>query len=97
MGEQNTAFTPRVIALLEYCRCLYRLEECGCGGLLHIWLDDGNDGYCDVMFCLKQCEENPSCEHSELGILICKKWLQLSEDEQLAFQKRWQELYPVIT
>ena len=80
---------PRLDTLLEYCKCLYKLEGCSCGGKLHIFLDDNNYSTDDVLFCLNECVTHPEEEESELGILICKEFLKLNECERKLFMKMW--------
>ena len=62
----------------EYIGCLYGLEGCCTGGLLHILLDDNNLEDHHIEWCLKQCEEHPENEESEIGKLICKEYLKLT-------------------
>ena len=66
-----------------YIDCLYKLEECECGGLLHIVTDDQNvrDSY--IKFCLQQCNEHPEREESELGKLICEELLKLTIPQRM--------------
>ena len=61
-----------------YIGCLYRLDGCCTGGLLHILLDDDNLEDHHIEWCLKQCEEHPENEESEIGKLICKEYLKLT-------------------
>lgn len=82
-------YKPRMATLLEYCKCLYQLEECGCGGNLHILLDDNNYRDSDILFCLNECIKHPEREESELGILICKEYLRLSKEERIVFDNIW--------
>lgn len=82
-------YSTRIDTILEYCRCLYKLEGCLCGGNLHILLDDGNYDPPSILFCLKECLKHPEREESDLGILICKELLKLSAEELTYFSKRW--------
>lgn len=66
----------------EYIGCLYSLEDCCTGGLLHILLDDNNIEDHHIEWCLKQCEEHPEQEESEIGKLICKEYLKLSMQQR---------------
>lgn len=82
-------YKPRMKTLLEYCKCLYQLEGCGCGGNLHILLDDNNIETDHILFCLNECITHPEDEESDLGILICKEYLKLSYKERVLFQDIW--------
>lgn len=82
-------YKPRMATLLEYCRCLYKLEGCICGGLLHILLDDDNYDTNSILFCLRECITHPEEEESELGILICKELLKMSIEERTLFDWMW--------
>lgn len=66
----------------EYIYCLYNLEDCSAGGLLHILLDD--DSYDDdsIVFCLKECLRHPEREESQIGQLICQEYLKLSMEQR---------------
>lgn len=61
----------------EYIGCLYNLEGCCTGGLLHILLDDDNYDDDDITFCLKECLQHPDREESMIGRLICEEYLKL--------------------
>lgn len=82
-------FNPKMNALLEYCKCLYRLEGCGAGGLLHILLDDDNFDDDSIKFCLDQCIAHPEREERELGTLICLRYLGLTTEERCLFDMIW--------
>lgn len=82
-------YNPHMETIIEYCRCLYELDGCACGGLLHILLDDGNYRDDDILFCLNLCITNPDEEESDIGILICKEYLKLSMDERNVLQHYW--------
>ena len=78
-----------MITLLEYCKCLYNLEGCECGGMLHIVLDDNNYRDSDIFFCLKECLQRPEEPESSIGILICHELLKLTLEERCLFFKMW--------
>lgn len=74
----------------EYISCLYALEDCCCGGLLHSMIDDGNTDDETVKRTLAQCETHPECEESELGKLICREFLKLPrEQRRLVYEPDW--------
>lgn len=66
----------------EYIGCLYDLEGCETGGLLHILLDDDNYDDDDIAFCLKECLQHPEREESKIGQLICEEYLKLSMEHR---------------
>ena len=76
--ENCKYYVKHLETIRSYIGCLYRLEDCGCGGLLHILLDDDNIEDNHIVWCLKQCEEHPECEEAEIGKLICREYLKLS-------------------
>ena len=83
-------YTKHLETVREYISCLYNLDECGTGGLLHIALDDGNLDDDDIQWCLERCESNPEREESEIGKLICKSLLELPmEQRRLVYQHNW--------
>lgn len=92
LEERFKYYKPRMKTLLEYCKCLYQLEGCSCGGNLHILLDDDNIETDDILFCLNECITHPEDEDSDLGILICKEYLKLSDKERELFQDMWNEI-----
>lgn len=97
LQEMAKYYKPRMKTLLEYCTCLYQLEGCGCGGNLHILLDDDNIDTNDILFCLNECITHPENEESDLGILICKEYLKLSDNERELFQSIWNEHIGIYT
>lgn len=82
-------YNPHMDTILEYCKCLYKLDGCVCGGLLHILLDDDNIDTDDILFCLNECITHPEKEESQLGELICKELLKLSKEERQFFDSIW--------
>ena len=78
MDKKCKYYTPHLETVKKYVKCLYQIEGCSCGGLLHILLDDDNYEDEDILFCLKECLNHPEREESKLGILICEEYLKLS-------------------
>ena len=68
--------------IARYIECLYDLEGCSCGGLLHIMLDDNNLDDKSILVCLKECLSHPEREESKIGVLICEEYLKLSMEER---------------
>lgn len=75
-------YNKHLETIRAYISCLYELEDCGCGGLLHVMIDDNNIEDSIVKWTLEQCEQHPECEESELGKLICGEFLKLSMEER---------------
>lgn len=82
-------YNPHMQTIREYCRALYKLEGCGCGGNLHILLDDDNINDSCIVFCLKECLRNPEAPESNLGILICEEYLKLTIQERSVMDSLW--------
>ena len=82
-------WNPHMNTVLEYCRCLYKIDGCGAGGSLHILLDDDNYDTDSVVFCLKECLAHPEKEESELGRMICEEFLKMSIKERILFLNVW--------
>lgn len=66
----------------QYIGCLYDIEGCSSGGLLHILLDDDNFDDDSILFCLRECLLHPEREESKIGKIICEEYLQLSMPER---------------
>ena len=72
----NKPTVPEVLPIVRhYCG----LPGNGCGGNLHIVLDDKNVRDSDVQFCLVQCEEKEDLEGAEL----CSLLLRMSTTQRL--------------
>lgn len=82
-------YKPEMDELKKLCNTLYTLPECEGGGLLHVVLDDNNYEDEHILYCLKQCEENPDHPSSEIGKTICNKLLTLTPTERAVFDWYW--------
>lgn len=84
MLENCRYHTKRIDTIRSYINCLYSLDDGNCctGGLLHIVVEDGNLEDHHIEWCLKECEEHPEREESEIGKLICKELLKLSMEQR---------------
>lgn len=82
MNDKCRYYNPHLATIREYIRCLYSLEGCEAGGLLHILLDDGNCNDGNIAFCWKECIQHPECEESKIGQLICEEYMKLSMPER---------------
>lgn len=74
----------------------YGLRNCGCGGPLHILLDDDNYDIGSIHFCIEKCfeelvrsqfENSTFYDNTEniLGIMICNEYAKMSLEERAAF------------
>lgn len=75
-------YSPHMKTVRAYVQCLYDIEGCECGGLLHILLDENNITDSDILYCLKSCIENPEREESRIGQIICEEYLKLSVEQR---------------
>jgi hypothetical protein len=75
-------FNKHLETIREYISCLYNLEGCGSGGLLHILTDDDNYMDSDIFFCLSECNRHPEKEESQIGRLICEEYLRLPMEQR---------------
>ena len=82
-------YRPYMDNLKNLCELLYELPECGCGGMLHIVLDDDNLEDDDIYYCLKECVIHPEKPESALGIVICNELLKMTMEERLVFDWYW--------
>ena len=78
-------YKPSMIALKEYCKTLYSLEDCMTGGPLHILVDDGNYEDQHIQFCLDECSKQPDLLSSQLGAIICREYQKMSMEERAIF------------
>lgn len=75
--------------LLAKCKEFYTLPGCGCGGPLHILLDDDNITDEDIIFCIGECEKETNKAVKVLGLAICHSYLLMSNYERMAFDWFW--------
>lgn len=54
MGECKY-YNKHLETIREYIGCLYELEGCCAGGMLHILFDDDNIDDDDIAWCLREC------------------------------------------
>lgn len=75
-------FDKKLDVIQAYIRCLYSLDGCATGGMLHILLDDDNyDDEC-IAFCLSECLKNPLKPEARIGKLICEEYLTLPLEQR---------------
>ena len=61
---------PTTLDLIPLLSDLYMLEEHGCGGHLHIVLDDGNLRDADVEFCIAAAAKDGCLPCQQVGALL---------------------------
>ncbi len=90
-------YKPYMDTLKLLVKQYYGLNECCCGGPLHILLDDDNYDISSIHFCIKHCFEslddsvtgddlmqyNPAVR--VLGIMICNEYAKMSLEERACF------------
>lgn len=77
----------KVKELVKAARDYYAHPENGCGGSLHIVLDDGNVEEEHVLWCRDHAEEQGDVE----GVALCDKLLDATEDERLRVYEHYKE------
>ena len=83
-------YKPYMDTLKLIVKQYYGLDNCVCGGPLHILLDDDNYDIKSVNYCIERCfEELPLGEYSTaecvLGIMICNEYAKMSLEERACF------------
>jgi hypothetical protein len=74
---------PTVPDVLPLVRALYATEHGGCGGCLHLVLDDGNVADDNVRYCLGIATERGCAQCAELGALL----LRMSKTQRLKVRR----------
>ena len=67
-------FKPFLKTLIKY---YYNNLDNGCGGYLHIVLDDGNIEHSNISWCKEECEKN----NDSFGVFLSDLLLCFTEDE----------------
>lgn len=80
-------YKPEMDVLREYCNAFYKLPGCGCGGPLHILLDDDNYEDNHIQFCLDECSKYPDAAVAALGVIICREYLKMSLPQRSVFSR----------
>lgn len=75
-------YDKKLEVIRAYIECLYSLEGCCTGGMLHILLDDDNYDDDNIAYCLSECIKNPSKPESKIGKLICEEYLSLPMEQR---------------
>ena len=77
-------FKPFINDLIQYY--YISVPDYGCGGSLHVVLDDGNIEHANINWCKDKCEE----DNDALGMLIADILLEFTEEElQEMYDKNW--------
>lgn len=75
-------FDNKLKVIQAYIICLYSLEGCETGGMLHILLDDDNYDDNSITFCLSECLKSPLKPEAQIGKLICEEYLTLPIEQR---------------
>lgn len=70
-------YDKHIDTIRSYINCLYSLEGCGTGGLLHIVTDDGNVEDKDILWCFDECSKHREKEEHMIGMIICLELIKL--------------------
>ncbi len=77
---------PTVTEVLPLVKAFYEKEGNGCGGNLHIVLDDGNIEDDHILYCLGKCKIYFDSD----GMVICTLLLKMSKTQRLKiYNNRW--------
>ena len=78
LGSARTVNKPTIPEVLPLVRAYYAKPGNGCGGSLHIVLDDGNVDAADVQWCLRYAQE----QGDEDGVRLASLLLQMSRTQR---------------
>lgn len=88
-------YKPYMDTLSKIVGEYYSLEDCGCGGPLHILLDDDNYDIGSIRWCISKCFEGIDPRNKEekyypeyayiLGIVIGNEYAKMSLEERATF------------
>lgn len=87
--ENCKHYTKHLDTINAYIGCLYRIEGCECGGLLHVMIDDDNIEDHFIKWTLDECNKHPEREEAEIGKLICNEYLKLSMEQRRLLAYDW--------
>ena len=78
----------------EVCKLVKTLYDDmgeGCGGMLHIVLDDGNIDDDDLQWCIEYCnrEENADRHDKSICLEIAHRMLNLSKEQRMLIYYQW--------
>ena len=80
MNEECKYFNKHLYTIAELINCLYELEDCLCGGLAHVVVDDDNFNDDAINFVLDLCNKEGNKDKEEVGLvkLICEELKKMS-------------------
>lgn len=84
-------WSAEVAEICKLVETLYDDMGEGCGGMLHIVLDDGNIDDDDILWCIEYCnrEENADRHDKSICLDIAHRMLNLSREERLLIYYQW--------
>lgn len=77
-------FKPRIETIRKMISTLYDLDDCCCGGIAHVVIDDNNYQDHHLKYVISECSKEENQDREEIGIakLICEELLKLSIQER---------------
>ena len=71
--SKRVPWHPSIPIVVQLTHTLYAIDECECGGLAHVVLDDGNISVKDLMFTINLCDEPPewAADRPERHLVKC--------------------------
>lgn len=77
-------FKPRIETIRKMISTLYDLDNCCCGGIAHVVIDDNNYQDHHLKYVISECSKEENRDREEIGIakLICEELLKLSIQER---------------
>lgn len=84
-------WSAEVAEICKLVETLYDDMGEGCGGMLHIVLDDGNLDDNDIWWCIEYCnrEENADRHDKDICLEIAHRMLDLGREERLLIYYQW--------
>ena len=72
-------FKPRIETIRKMISTLYDLDDCCCGGIAHVVIDDNNYQDHHLKYVISECSKEENRDREEIGIakLICEELLKL--------------------
>jgi len=77
-------FSKRLLTIAKLIECLYDLEDCICGGIAHVLVDDNNFDDKTIEFVAGLCDLEENKDKEEVGLvrLICEELKKLTMQER---------------
>jgi hypothetical protein len=84
-------WSEEVTEICKLVKTLYDDMGEGCGGMLHIVLDDGNIDDDDLQWCIEYCnrEENANRHDKTICLEIAHRLLNLNKEQRMLIYYQW--------